>query len=175
MENRSYKEILKDISTFVFDIDGVLTEGKVLVSNEGELLRIMSVRDGFILKTAVDLGYHIAIISGGTNMGAKARLEQLGITDIYMGQAFKMKAFYDFLSKKNISPENVLYMGDDVPDIPPMRVVAMPTCPQDAIAEVKAVSRYVSHLKGGNGCVREVMEQVLKVQGKWKSVIERKE
>lgn len=172
---KSYKELLKDITTFVFDIDGVLTEGKVLVSNDGELLRIMSVRDGFILKTAVELGYNIAIITGGVNLGAKQRLVNLGITDIYMGQAYKMNAFNQYLQSKNIDAKHVLYMGDDVPDIPPMKAAGMPTCPQDAIPEVKAVAKYISHIKGGNGCVRDVIEQVMKVQGKWQQIIDRKE
>lgn len=166
---KSYKEYLKHITTFIFDVDGVLTNGTVIINNEGELLRSMNIKDGYALKAAVDQGFHVCIISGGTNKGVKKRLEGLGITDVYLGAHHKTKQLDEYLSKKNIKKENVLYMGDDIPDLPVMNRIGLPTCPQDAVAEVKEASKYISFKKGGKGCVRDVIEQVLKVQEKWVS------
>ena len=167
MASKNYKEILKNINTFIFDVDGVLTDSSLLVTSSGELLRIMNTRDGLALKKAIENNYNVAIISGGKNEGVKTRLEKLGIDDVYLGYHTKNKAFKDYLSKSNIDPSNVLYMGDDLPDIPVMKQVALPCCPQDAVAEVKSVSKYISHINGGRGAVRDVIEQVLKVRGQW--------
>ncbi|EGD34566.1 MULTISPECIES: KdsC family phosphatase [unclassified Capnocytophaga] len=167
MENKNYKELLKDITTFIFDIDGVLTQCQVLVQNDGDLLRSFNVKDGYAIKQAVNQGYRIAIITGGNNIGTRKRCEQLGITDIYMANHLKIEPLKEFMDKYQLRPEEILYMGDDIPDVAPMKLVGLPTCPQDAVAEVKAVSRYISYLKGGEGCVREIIEQVMKVQGKW--------
>jgi len=164
---KSYKEYLANITTFIFDVDGVFTDGKVLVDSAGELLRTMNVKDGYALKTAIQKGYHVCIITGGTNAGVKKRFQALGVSHIYMGAHHKIEQLNGFLKQENISAENVLYMGDDLPDIPPMQTVGMPTCPQDAVPEVKAVSKYISHKNGGNTCVRDVIEQVLKVRGHW--------
>ena len=164
---KSYKQYLQDITTFVFDVDGVFTDGTVLVTTDGELLRKMSVKDGFALKTAITKGYNVCIITGGTNEGVKLRLKKLGVTNFYMGAHNKGKPLDKYLDVFNISPENVLYMGDDLPDISPMKMVALPTCPQNAVQEVKAVCKYISHKNGGDGCVRDVVEQVLKVRGDW--------
>jgi 3-deoxy-D-manno-octulosonate 8-phosphate phosphatase, yrbI family len=167
MENKNYKEYLKDITTFIFDIDGVMTPCQILVTTEGELLRSMNVRDGFALKQAVNKGYNVCIITGGTNQGTKIRFNDLGIYDIYMGNNRKMEPLNDYISKKNIKPKNILYMGDDIPDVLPMKTVGLPTCPQDAVPEVKNIAKYISHRNGGLGAVRDVIEQVLKVQGNW--------
>lgn len=164
---KSYKEYLKNITTFVFDVDGVFTDGTVLITTEGELLRKMSVKDGYALKTAIDKGYNVVIITGGTNEGVRERLKSLGVTDIYMGAHFKEEPLKEYMDVYRIKPESILYMGDDLPDIPPMLLVGIPTCPQDAVQEVKAVSKYVSHRNGGDECVRDVIEQVLKVRGDW--------
>lgn len=164
---KSYKEHLKDITTFVFDVDGVFTDGTLLITSEGEMLRKMSVKDGYALKAALKKGYHVCIITGGTNDGVRLRLEGLGVTDIYLGAHLKEVPLNAYLSKHGISLKNVLYMGDDMPDIPPMKLVGLPTCPQDAVPEVKAVSKYISHKNGGDACVRDVIEQVLKVRGDW--------
>jgi len=164
---KSYKQYLKDITTFVFDVDGVFTDGTVLVTTQGELLRKMSVKDGYALKTAILKGYNVCIITGGTNEGVKERLKGLGVTSFYMGAHRKEKPLEEYLDVYDIAPENVLYMGDDMPDIPPMQMIALPTCPQNAIQEVKAVCKYISHKNGGEGCVRDVIEQVLKVRGDW--------
>jgi len=164
---KSYKEYLKDISTFVFDVDGVFTDGSLLITSEGEMLRKMSVKDGYALKTALQKGYKVCIITGGNNEGVRLRLKGLGVSHIYLGAHLKEKPLNEYLMQQQISPKNVLYMGDDMPDIPPMKIVGLPTCPQDAVPEVKAVAKYISHKKGGDACVRDVIEQVLKVRGDW--------
>jgi len=164
---KSYKEIMNDITTFVFDVDGVLTDSSVFVTNEGEILRTMNIRDGYAMKAAVESGYHVCIISGGSNEGVRVRLRNLGITDIHLGTPDKVATFREYMDNYKISPENVLYMGDDIPDFHVMKLVGLPTCPQDAAPEIKNISRYISHVKGGRGAVRDVIEQVMKVQGKW--------
>ena len=164
---KNYKEFLNHITTFVFDVDGVLTDGTISVTTTGEMLRTMNIKDGFALKTAVDKGYNVCVISGGSKEGVRVRLEGLGIKDIHLGTHHKTKTLNDYLKTKNLKNENVLYMGDDIPDLLVMQEIGLPCCPQDAVPEIKAISKYVSHKKGGKGCVREVIEQVLKVQGKW--------
>jgi 3-deoxy-D-manno-octulosonate 8-phosphate phosphatase (KDO 8-P phosphatase) len=164
---KSYKEIMNDITTFVFDVDGVLTDGSVHVTNEGEMLRIMNIRDGYALKAAVDSGYNVCIISGGSNEGVRVRLRNLGITDIHLGAPDKVKTFKEYTDIYNINPEQVLYMGDDIPDYHVMKLVGLPSCPQDASPEIKSISGYISHKNGGKGAVRDVIEQVMKLQGKW--------
>ena len=164
---KSYKEILNDIDTFIFDVDGVLTDSSVHVSQTGEMLRIMNIRDGFAMKAAIESGYNVCIISGGNNEGVRIRLRNLGITDIHLASPNKVETFMEYTELYNIKPEKVLYMGDDIPDYHVMKLVGLPTCPQDAVAEIKAISKYISHKNGGKGAVREVIEQVMKVQGKW--------
>ena len=161
---KSYKEILNDITTFIFDIDGVLTDSSVHVSQNGEMLRIMNIRDGFAMKAAIESGYNVCIISGGSNEGVRIRLQNLGISEIHLGSSDKVKTFKEYAEIHKINPEQVLYMGDDIPDYHVMQLVGLPTCPQDAVAEIKAISKYISHKNGGRGAVREVIEQVLKVQ-----------
>ncbi len=164
---KSYKEYLEHITTFVFDVDGVLTDGTIVITSDGHQLRNMSIKDGYALKTAVDTGYNVCIISGGSNEGVRLRLRGLGITDIHLGVSHKTEQLDEYFDLYEIKPEHVLYMGDDLPDLPAMQMVGLPCCPQDAAPEIKDVSKYVSHKQGGKGCVRDVIEQVLKVQGKW--------
>ena len=164
---KSYKEIMNDITTFVFDVDGVLTDGSVFVTNEGEMLRTMNIRDGYAMKAAIESGYHVCIISGGSNEGVRIRLKNLGVNDIHLGTPDKIKTFTSYCENNSIKPENVLYMGDDIPDFHVMKLVGLPTCPQDASPEIKTLCRYISHVKGGRGAARDVIEQVMKVQGKW--------
>lgn len=164
---KSYKEIMPQINTFIFDVDGVLTNGLIHISSNGELTRLMNTKDGYAMKTAIMRGFNICIISGGQNEGVKKRLEGLGIGDIYLGARSKTELFEDYITKKNIKPEEVLYMGDDIPDYPVMKLVGLATCPKDAVSEIQQISHYISQRKGGLGCVRDVIEQVLKVQGKW--------
>ncbi|MFC7358441.1 KdsC family phosphatase [Jejudonia soesokkakensis] len=164
---KSYKEYLQHITTFVFDVDGVLTDGTISITTEGEMYRTMHTKDGFALKTAVDKGYNVCIISGGSNEGVRIRLSGLGIKDIHLGAHKKTETLHAYCQQKDLKLENVLYMGDDIPDLDVMQLVGLPSAPQDAVPEIKAVSSYVSHKKGGKGCVRDVIEQVLKVQGNW--------
>lgn len=166
---KSYKQYLPNIDTFIFDVDGVLTNGIVTIMPDGELVRQMNIKDGYALKTAVDKGYRVCIISGGTNEGVRTRLKNLGITDIYLGAHNKTEQYNELLDMYHLQPENVLYMGDDIPDYPVMKLVGMPCCPNDAAPEIKEVSKYISNIKGGEGCVRDVLEQVMRVQGKWDS------
>ncbi|MCT4630585.1 HAD family hydrolase [Winogradskyella sp.] len=166
-QDKSYKEYLAQISTFIFDVDGVLTDGTITVTTKGEMLRRMNIKDGFALKTAVDAGFNVCIISGGSNEGVRKRLEGLGIKDIYLGAHNKIEQLNDYLEKYKLSKSEVLYMGDDIPDYPVMKLVELPCCPQDAAIEIKAVSKYISHKNGGKGAVRDVIEQVLKVHNKW--------
>ncbi|SFE05941.1 3-deoxy-D-manno-octulosonate 8-phosphate phosphatase (KDO 8-P phosphatase) [Flavobacterium phragmitis] len=158
---------MNDITTFVFDVDGVLTDSSVFVTNEGEMLRTMNIRDGFALKAAIESGYNVCIISGGSNEGVRIRLQNLGVKDIHLGTPDKVKTFNDYTEINNIKHENVLYMGDDIPDFHVMKLVGLPTCPQDSTPEIKNICRYISHVKGGRGAARDVIEQVMKVQGKW--------
>ncbi|WP_339624777.1 HAD-IIIA family hydrolase [uncultured Winogradskyella sp.] len=168
MDNdKSYKELLTDITTFIFDVDGVLTDGTITVTTDGEMLRTMNIKDGFALKTAIDAGYNMCIISGGSNEGVRKRLDGLGIKDIYLGAHNKIEQLDAYLNKNNIKKSQVLYMGDDIPDYPVMILTGLPCCPQDAVPEIKAISKYISHKNGGKGAVRDVIEQVLKVHGKW--------
>ena len=167
MEEKSYKEYLEHITTFIFDVDGVLTDGTVTVTSSGDLLRKMNMKDGYALKTAVDMGYNVCIISGGSNEGVRIRLQGLGISNIYLGAHNKIEQLNEYLNNHGIKSENVLYMGDDIPDFPVMKVIGLPCCPQDAVPEIKNISKYISHKKGGKGAVRDVIEQVLKVQGRW--------
>jgi|SRR5690606_10925192 len=167
MEEKSYKEYLEHITTFVFDVDGVLTDGNIIVTTDGEMLRSMNIKDGYAIKTAVDAGYNVCIISGGSNEGVRQRLRGLGVTDIYLGCSDKVERLNEYFDIYKIDAKNVLYMGDDIPDIYGMKMVGLPCCPNDAVAEIKNISKYISHKNGGKGCVTDVIEQVLKVQGKW--------
>lgn len=164
---KSYKEIMNDITTFIFDVDGVLTDGSVHITSTGEMLRTMNIRDGFAMKAAVESGYNVCIISGGHNDGVRIRLQNLGINDIYLASPNKVVTFNEYKALYNINPEQVLYMGDDIPDYLVMELVGLPTCPLDASPEIKKISNYISHKNGGKGAVRDVIEQVMKVQGKW--------
>ena len=163
----SYKQLLPKINTFIFDVDGVLTNGMLTIMPDGELVRHMNVKDGYAMKIALNKGFKVCIISGGTNIAVKSRLAALGISDIYLGAHDKIKQYNELVEKYNLKPENVLYMGDDIPDIPVMQKVGLAACPNDAVPEVQQISKYISIKKGGEGCVRDVIEQVMRVQGKW--------
>lgn len=167
MDKPNYKALLPNITTFIFDVDGVLTNGKVLITSQGEMYREMDTKDGYALKCALMQGYRVCIISGGTNEGVRNRLKALGIYDIYLGAHHKEEPFQDLMDSYDLKPEEILYMGDDVPDIVVMEQVAVAACPNDAVSDVKEIANYVSHKKGGEGCVREIIEQTLRVQGKW--------
>lgn len=163
----NHLEKFRDIHTFIFDVDGVLTNNEVLVLEEGQLLRKMNIRDGYALKRAVREGFRVCVITGGKSEGVRKRLEALGIPDVFLGRQEKLDTFKEYLTANDIDPAGVLYMGDDLPDYPLMRRVGLPACPQDAAPEILRIAVYVSHRKGGDGCVRDVIEKVLRLQGKW--------
>lgn len=163
----NYKQLLKNISTFIFDVDGVFTDGSVLLMPDGEQLRTMHVKDGYALQLAIKKGYRIAIISGGKGDSVYQRFSYLGVTDIYLGVNNKLEVFHNYMKKNGLEPESVLFMGDDIPDYEIMLEVGVPTCPANAAEEIKKISKYISDIKGGKGCVRDVIEQVLKIQEKW--------
>ncbi len=163
----NYKEILKNINTMIFDYDGVLTDGTVLTTENGEQYRTGYVRDGYALHLAVKKGYNVAIISGGTSDSINRRLESLNLTDIYTRVSNKIETFNHYLKQKNVDASQVLFMGDDIPDYKVMQMAGLPVCPADAAEEIKSISKYISSCKGGHGCVRDIVEQLMKIQGTW--------
>jgi 3-deoxy-D-manno-octulosonate 8-phosphate phosphatase (KDO 8-P phosphatase) len=163
----NYKELLQHINTFIFDYDGVLTDGSVITTNDGEAYRISNVKDGYALQLAWRKGYKVAVISGAKSESMIHRMKALQITDVFMGVEKKLLTFRKYLEDNNLKPQQVLYMGDDIPDYEVMLEAGMSACPADAAEEIKSVAKYISHFNGGKGCVRDVIEQVLKIQGKW--------
>lgn len=155
------------VKAFVFDVDGVLTNNDLLVTEAGELLRIMSVRDGQAIKWAVQAGYPVGVITGGKSEGTKKRLTALGVEEYYSGIHDKWEAFQSFLRRTDTLLSEVCYMGDDLPDLPVLRKVILSCCPADAIPEVLDISDYVSPFAGGRGCARDIIEKVMKMQEKW--------
>lgn len=158
---------LKKIRALVFDVDGVLSSSVIMLSNEGELLRSVNVKDGYALQLAVKMGLIVAIITGGKSIATQVRYSALGIKEIMMGQAIKTEAYEDLIHRHGLDHSEVMYMGDDIPDYEVMQRVGLPVCPADASTEIKSISRYVSPLKGGHGCCRDVIEQVMRAQGLW--------
>lgn len=158
---------LKRVKAFVFDIDGVLTNGEVLVTEEGEQLRSFYIKDGYALQLAVKQGYPIAVITGGKSLGVKFRLEGLGIKDVFIDISNKTLVLEQWMKQNNIQAEEILYMGDDIPDIHAMEMVGLASCPADAVEDIKAISHYISSKKGGKGAVRDIIEKVLRLQDKW--------
>ena len=160
-------ELFKEITTFVFDVDGVLTDGTVLLLENGLQARQMHVKDGLALQMAIKNGYRVFIISGGSSEPVIRRLQYLGVEEIHLGLKDKLKFFEGLKEQFGLQWNEILFMGDDLPDLPVMEKVGLPCCPKDAVSEVKAVSKYISSIKGGKGCVREVIEKVLKLNGHW--------
>lgn len=159
--------LFKPIKLFVFDVDGVLTDGNVLLTEKGEMSRCMSIKDGYALQLAIKKGYQIVIISGGKSAPVALRLKNLGVSHIFMGILDKKEVLATFMAEEQIAAEEVLYMGDDMPDIAAMLVAGLACCPADAVAEVKVISAYISPKEGGKGCVRDVIEKVLKLNDNW--------
>lgn len=165
----NHLEKFRHIHTFLFDVDGVLTNNEVLILESGQLLRKMNIRDGYAIKRAVEEGYRVCVITGGKSEGVKRRLEGLGVSDVYLGKQDKLEAFEEILYTYELDPEGILYMGDDLPDYPVMRRVGLPCCPQNAAPELLQIAQYVSPFKGGEGCVRDVIEKVMRLHLKWES------
>ena len=158
---------LSRIKAFAFDVDGVLSSDMVPLHPNGEPMRMVNIKDGYAIQLAVRLGYNIAIITGGRTQAVHERFSALGVKHIFMGAKIKTEAYYQWIESSNLNPEEILYMGDDIPDYEVMQLVGLPTCPADAAPEINAISTYISPKKGGCGCGRDVIEEVLKAQGKW--------
>lgn len=161
-------EKFRDIRTFIFDVDGVLTNNEVLVTEDGQLLRTMNVRDGYAIKHAIESGYRICIITGGRSEGVRKRLEMLGVQDIYVNRQEKLNAYEEYIQAYKLDEGEILYMGDDLPDYPVMRRVGLPVCPNDATHELLEIAQYVSPLAGGMGCARDVIQKVMLLHGTWR-------
>lgn len=164
---KNFKERLHNVKAFAFDVDGVFTDGIIIIHPSGELLRTSNTRDGYAVHKAIQHGFPIAIISGGKSEAVRERFKGIGVTDIYLGVTDKVEALEDFRYKYGLEQSDILFMGDDLPDYEVMIRVGFPTCPADAAPEIIAISSYVSAFSGGKGCVRDVIEQVLKLKGLW--------
>ncbi|MFN8247983.1 MAG: HAD-IIIA family hydrolase [Ferruginibacter sp.] len=158
---------LQKIKAFVLDVDGVLTDGSLLLLENGEMARRMNIKDGYALQLAVKKGYHILVISGGKSEAVKTRLQKLGVENVYMSVTDKKAVLLQYVQEHELRWEQVLYMGDDMPDLAVMQLAGLPCCPADAVPEIKAISHYISPLNGGYGCVRDVIEKVMKLNSDW--------
>jgi len=157
----------KQVKCFGFDVDGVLTDGAVLLLEDGQMARSMNTKDGYALQLAIKKGYPVIAISGGGNAGIQQRLNKLGITEVYINAVDKLQVLTAWLETKKLKMEDVLFMGDDIPDYDAMKSAGFPCCPADAVPEIKNISKYIAGMGGGRGCVREVIEKVLKLNGHW--------
>jgi 3-deoxy-D-manno-octulosonate 8-phosphate phosphatase (KDO 8-P phosphatase) len=164
---RNFKEKLNDIKTFLFDVDGVLTNGTVLVMENGEIVRNLNSKDGYALQLAIKKGYRIGIITGGNSQAVKIALHTLGIEDIFLSQSDKLQCYKDYINENQLKEEEIVYMGDDLPDYEVMKRVGIAACPQDAAHEIKEICIYISNKNGGETCVRDIIEQVMRCQGTW--------
>jgi 3-deoxy-D-manno-octulosonate 8-phosphate phosphatase (KDO 8-P phosphatase) len=158
---------LKKIKAIIFDVDGVLSSQTITLHPNGEPMRTVNIKDGYAIQLAQKLGLRIAILTGGNTESVRLRYEHLGVEDIYMQCAVKIKTYDEFLKKYDLHDEEIIYMGDDIPDYEIMNRVGCPVCPADACSEIKAVSRYISNFDGGRGCARDIIEQTMRAQGKW--------
>ena len=157
----------KSVKTFIFDVDGVLTNGMLLVMPDGEFLRSMNIKDGYAMQLAMKKGYLIVIISGGHSTGVPIRLKRLGIQEVHMGVVDKKEVLNSIITKYNLKQSEILYMGDDIPDRDVLGQCGVPCCPSDAVPEIKSQCIYVSQKSGGDGCARDVIEQVMRLHGSW--------
>lgn len=162
-----YLKQLKHITTFILDVDGVMTNGGVLVTDEGHMLRSFNIKDGFAMQLAIKLGYRICVISGGNSAGVMKRLQGLGIQDIFMKVHEKLPVFEAYVQNNHLKGEEIAYMGDDVPDYLLMQKVGLKCCPKDASSDILNISEFISSYNGGEGCVRELIEKVLRAKGQW--------
>ncbi|HNX54676.1 MAG TPA: HAD hydrolase family protein [Prolixibacteraceae bacterium] len=164
-----FKEKLKNVKAFIFDVDGVLSLDTSALDEYGDPVRTANVKDGFAIRYALKNGFQVAIITGANTVRVKLRYSKLGVEHIYLNSFEKLSCLNDILDKTGLKKSEILYMGDDLVDLPVMKEIGIPTCPSDAVPEVKAAAIYISDRKGGEGCVRDVIEQVLRSQGKWAS------
>ena len=163
----NFKEKLNKIKAFAFDVDGVFTDGQVYLMAGNEYVRSMNIKDGYAVQHCVKMGYPVAIISGGSSEEVRKRFQNLGVTDIYLSSSNKMDDFADFKFKYHLEYEEILYMGDDIPDYHVLGKACIGSCPADAANEIKQISEYISDKKGGEGCVRDAIEQVLRLNDQW--------
>ncbi len=164
---KNYKAKLGEINTFIFDFDGVLSDGMVLLTEEGHYLRRTNVKDGYAMQLAVKKGYRVVIISGAKAEGMYKRLYGLNIKDVYLGVPNKLMVYEELKAKYSLQDKNIIYMGDDIPDYEVMKNAGVATCPSDASIEIKEISDYISDKKGGEGCARDIIEQTLKLHKNW--------
>jgi len=157
----------KNIRVFVFDVDGVLTDGTLLVLNDGQMARRMHIKDGYAIQLAIKKGYKLIVVSGSQSDAVINRLNKLGVIDIRMNVSDKLEILQSIISEYKVKTEELLFMGDDMPDLPAIKIVGLSCCPADAATEIKEVAHYISHLNGGMGCVRDVIEKVLKLNSHW--------
>lgn len=163
----NFKEKLSQIKAFVFDCDGVLTDGNFWVFENGDMIRSFNAKDGYAMVRALSKGYPVAIITGGVGGSLTTRFTKLGIKDVYLGSQNKLADLDDFRAKYDLKREEILFVGDDLPDMEPMQRVGLAVCPADAALEIKEISHFVSEYPGGKGCVRDIIQQVLRVRGDW--------
>ena len=163
----NFKEDVARVEALVFDVDGVMTDGGIIPTADGDFIRRYYAKDGYAIAYAIREGYKICVISGGRGEMLRRRLEMLGVTRIYLNCMDKTAAMAEFIADYNLNPENIIYMGDDIPDLECMRTVGIPVAPADGCAEVLDAAMYISEYNGGAGAVRDIIEQVLRVQGKW--------
>jgi 3-deoxy-D-manno-octulosonate 8-phosphate phosphatase (KDO 8-P phosphatase) len=162
-----FKEELKNVRAFIFDVDGVLSKDVSPLNENGDPVRTSNVKDGFAIRNAINFGFPIAVITGGGMESVQLRHEKLGVRHYYNNARDKVKCLFDFAEKTGIDPENIMFMGDDLVDYKVMTMVGLPVCPKDAVDDIKAISKYISDKNGGEGCVRDVIEQTLRAQNKW--------
>lgn len=163
----NFKEDVAKVKAFVFDVDGVFTDGGIIPLKDGDFMRKYNAKDGYAVAYALKQGYKICIITGGRGESLKLRFQLLGVTKMYINSTDKITDLTEFMAEEGLAPEEVMFMGDDIPDIEAMRHVGMPVCPADAATEIVEICRYVSQFDGGRGCVRDVVEQVLRARGDW--------
>jgi 3-deoxy-D-manno-octulosonate 8-phosphate phosphatase (KDO 8-P phosphatase) len=163
----NYREKLQHITTFIFDFDGVLSDGKIWVLPDGEQMRATNVKDGYAMQYALRKGYRVAIISGGTGESMRLRYQTFKGIEVFLKVQDKVECFNQYIEKNNIHPEEVLCVGDDIPDYELMKLCGLKCCPADACTEIKEIAEYISFANGGQGCVRDVIEQTLRAQNRW--------
>ncbi|MEJ7736567.1 MAG: HAD-IIIA family hydrolase [Chitinophagaceae bacterium] len=160
-------EQFKQITTFVFDVDGVLTDGSLLVLDDGQMVRHMNIKDGYAIQLALKKGYRVVIITGGNSEAVRDRLNKLGVMDVFIGVDNKKESLVNYVTRHQLSWNQILFMGDDIPDYVVMQLVGMACAPRDAAPEIKHISKYISPVAGGHGCARDVIEKVLKLNDNW--------
>ena len=158
---------LQKIKAIIFDVDGVLSDCTIQMDENGDPLRTINIKDGYAIQLAVKHGLQLAIMTRGNNENVRSRYEYLGVKDIYISCSMKIRTWEEFLKKYDLKEDEIIYVGDDIPDYEVMKRAGCPCCPKDACTEIKEISTYISDCKGGHGVARDILEQVMKAQGKW--------